>query len=88
MKLSWILVLLLLLVVTIFSVQNATPITVKFLSWELNMSAALVIQLAAVLGGLVGLVVGSLSRRRKRADPLPATPPDEQIAGEPPTFSR
>lgn len=85
MKLSWLLVLVLLVFVTIFSVQNAAPISVKFLSWEINMSAALVIQLAAVLGGVVGLLVGSFSRRAKRpapdtfvsVDPSPDNPPSK-----------
>lgn len=63
MKLTWILVILLLVFVAIFSVQNAEPITVHFLPWKITMSAALVIQLAALLGALVGLAAGAASRR-------------------------
>jgi uncharacterized integral membrane protein len=63
MKLTWILVILLLVFVAIFSVQNAGPITVHILAWEITMSAALVIQLAALLGALVGLATGAASRR-------------------------
>jgi uncharacterized integral membrane protein len=63
MKLTWILVILLLVFVAIFSVQNAAPITVYFLPWEITMSAALVIQLAALLGALVGLATAAASRR-------------------------
>lgn len=66
MKLSWIFVILLLIFVSFFSVQNAEPITVRFLTWEFVMSAALVIQLAAALGGIVGLMVGAYSRRPQR----------------------
>lgn len=66
MKLSWFLVILLLLFVAVFSVQNAAPITVRFLPWEITLSAALVIQLAAMLGGIVGLIVGAMSRRRPK----------------------
>jgi uncharacterized integral membrane protein len=65
MKLSWILVILLLVFVAIFSVQNADPITVRFIKWEISMSAALIIQLAAMLGGLVGLTAGAMSRHAR-----------------------
>lgn len=73
MKFTWILVILLLVLVAIFSVQNAEPVTVYFLRWDVTMSAALVIQLAALLGGLVGLAVGAMSRRRPAPSALPAS---------------
>lgn len=66
MKLSWILVILLLAFVAIFSVQNADVITVRFLGWQFSLSTALVIQLAALLGAFVGLVIGALSAREAR----------------------
>jgi uncharacterized integral membrane protein len=69
MKFSWFFVIALLVFVAVFSVQNAGPITVRFFGWQLDMSAALVIQLAALLGGLVGLSVGVWSRRA--AKPIP-----------------
>lgn len=67
MKLSWLLLILLLVLVAVFSVQNAGPITVHFLLWQITMSAALVIQLAALLGGLVGLTARAWSHRNKRS---------------------
>jgi len=66
MKLSWLFVILLLLLVSLFSVQNAELMTVRFMVWQFQMSAALVIQIAAVLGALVGLLVGVFSRRKSR----------------------
>ena len=82
MKLSWIFVILLLVAVAIFSVQNAEAISVHFLQWEISMSAALVIQLAAALGAIVGLLVGAYSGRRSRraaqqprVEPAPAPTP-------------
>lgn len=70
MKLSWILVIVLLVIVAVFSVQNAEPMTVRFFGWEITMSAALVILLAALAGALVGLIVGATSRRpRPPAEP-------------------
>jgi uncharacterized integral membrane protein len=65
MKLSWIFLILLLVFVAVFSVQNADPITVRFLGGEFSMSAALVIQLSALLGGLVGLTAGAWSRHAR-----------------------
>jgi uncharacterized integral membrane protein len=66
MKLSWLFVILLLLLVSLFSVQNAELITVRFMIWQFQMSAALVIQIAAVLGAMVGLLVGAFSGRKSR----------------------
>jgi uncharacterized integral membrane protein len=80
MKLSWIFVMLLLAVVAIFSAQNSGVITVEFLVWKVTASAALVIQLAALLGAFVGLMIGALSRRRRKqpdaAQPARGTGPD------------
>lgn len=66
MKASWFFVILLLVFVAVFSVQNAEPITVHFLAWSTTVSSALVIQLAALLGGLVGLTAGAVSARSAR----------------------
>lgn len=76
MKLSWIFVLVLLVIVAVFSVQNAEPVTVRFFAWEITMSAALVILLAALLGALVGLTVGAMSRRAPKPLPDPAPLPE------------
>jgi uncharacterized integral membrane protein len=73
MKASWIAVILLLVLVAVFSAQNAHEISVRFLGWETMMSAALVIQLAVLLGALVGLAVGVWLRRRKWERPVEHT---------------
>lgn len=92
MKLSWIFVILLLVVVAIFSVQNADAVTVRFLRWEITMSAALVIQIAALLGGLVGLAVGVRSgriSRKERSESVRTVPADRNSPAltERPAFS-
>lgn len=76
MRTSWILVILLLVLVALFSVQNAAMITVRFAVWEFSTSAALIILLAALAGALVGFVVGAFSRRtpRRPASSAPASP--------------
>lgn len=86
MKLSWFFLILLLVFVAVFSVQNAAPMTVRFLAWETTMSAALVIQLAALLGGLVGLTAGAWSRRsRRKAAEFPAEIAPTDVSPPPPT---
>jgi uncharacterized integral membrane protein len=86
MKLSWFFVILLLVFVAVFSVQNADVISVQFLTWQIQMSAALVIQLAALLGALVGLACGAWSRRSPRpVEKASETPPAAASHSRPPT---
>jgi lipopolysaccharide assembly protein A len=65
MRFKSILTLLLLLVVAMFSVQNAGVITVRFLHWQFALSQALVILLSALCGLLAGFAAGTLSARRR-----------------------
>jgi uncharacterized integral membrane protein len=86
MKLSWLFVIFLLLLVSLFSVQNAELITVRFMTWQFQMSAALVIQIAAVSGAIVGLVIGALSgRKSRRSGPAgpSAVPPERSLPAVP-----
>lgn len=76
MNLKTIFVLFLMVVVALFSVQNAETITVRFLHWQFAMSQALVIILSAFCGALVGLAVGALSGAGRSArNDQPAPPP-------------
>ena len=68
MKPSWFLIILLPFVVAILNLQNAHAVTIHFLQWEITTSAALLVQLTALLGALVGLTVGVWSRRRPPLD--------------------
>ena len=47
------------LLVVIFAVQNAETVSVHFISWELNMSLALLLIITLVIGSLVGLLVAT-----------------------------
>lgn len=73
MNIKAVLILVLMLVVTLFSVQNAEMITVRFLFWNFALSQALVILLAAFCGAVVGLAIGALGTRRRT--PRPEAPP-------------
>ena len=72
-------VLVLMVLVALFSVQNAGVITVRFVTWHFEMSEALVILLSAFCGALAGLLIGAFSGARKPAEPkrtADPAPPD------------
>ena len=56
------LVLLVLFVVVV--AQNTATVTYRFLFWTLSMSQVILFPLAALIGFLLGFIVGSLSRRQ------------------------
>jgi len=51
-------------VVTIFSVQNASPVAVTFLFWNFQASLAIVIFLSTLIGVIIGVIVFSVLRRK------------------------
>jgi uncharacterized integral membrane protein len=69
MNLKFLFFLFLLLVVVVFSVQNAGVVQLRFLSWEFSASQALVIFLSALIGVAIGSVASVLARRRRVAPP-------------------
>ena len=75
----------LLLAVAIFALENAQAVTVRFLSWQLQSSVAVVTLAATAAGVLIAGLIGLLSRLRRwnrgraargapRLAPLPAEP--------------
>jgi uncharacterized integral membrane protein len=52
-------------VMVIFSLQNAAPVAVAFLSWKFEASLAVIILLAALIGILIGAVTASLWRLKR-----------------------
>jgi uncharacterized integral membrane protein len=50
-------VLIIIAVVAVFSVQNAVPISVTFLSWHFDASLAVVILLSVLVGMVIGMIV-------------------------------
>ena len=63
--LSLIVVVVMVTVVVIFSVQNAEPVAVSFLSWHFEASLAVVIALCLLVGMIAGMTVLSLIRLRR-----------------------
>ena len=73
-----ILVLMLVAAITLFSVQNATSVTVVFLLWRFDASLAIVVLLAALTGMMLGLMIHPLRRMRhawRRRHEPPHKPP-------------
>lgn len=54
-----VIVLVVVAVMVIFSVQNAVPVAVSFLSWKFESSLAVIILLSTVLGILIGAMAVS-----------------------------
>lgn len=70
-------VVILIIAVVIFSVQNSSPVAVSFLVWSFDASLAIVIFLSLVVGIIIGVAVALWARRRpsqERREPPP--PPD------------
>lgn len=51
-----IIVLIVLAVVTVFSVQNATPVVISFLIWKFEASLAIVLFLSILAGVFIGVI--------------------------------
>ena len=68
-------VVLLIVLVIVVMVQNAQPITFRFLNWTYQVSQLLMVTIVFVVGFLVGLVAGKTTGRRKDAEPPLTTRP-------------
>ncbi|MEJ2695167.1 MAG: LapA family protein [Candidatus Sulfobium sp.] len=58
--------LILIALVTVFSVQNASPVTITFIYWKFSASLAIVVFLSVLTGVLIAMV-GMASRRFRRS---------------------
>jgi putative membrane protein len=65
MQFKMYLTLALLLLVVIFTVQNATVVPVKFLFWKIEISRALLIFFTFVIGTIVGWVAHSYKQHAR-----------------------
>ncbi len=71
--LSIIIALIIIGVVTLFSVQNAAPVAVSFLFWKFESSLAIVIFLSALAGVIAGVAIALMLKRKPpvRSDAQP-----------------
>ncbi len=66
------LVVIIIIAVAIFSVQNASPVTVSFLAWRFSASIAIILLLSALAGLITGVIAMSwfgIKRSRKEKKP-------------------
>jgi uncharacterized integral membrane protein len=68
-----ILIILIVAAVTIFSVQNAAPVTVSFLYWKFDASLAIVIFLAVLTGMIITILLSLPIRFKQSLKKKPAT---------------
>jgi putative membrane protein len=61
--------LALLLLIAVFTVQNAEVVTVHFLLWKLSVSRALMIFFVLVIGIVIGAALSGISRHRHHDRP-------------------
>lgn len=57
-------VLIIITVVTVFSVQNALPVVISFLFWKFEASLAIVFFLSVLAGVVIGVIGASLFRMK------------------------
>lgn len=62
-------VLIIVILVAIFSVQNADPVKFTFLFWKFEASLAIVIFLSVLTGLITGVISAFLMRRKQRKPP-------------------
>jgi uncharacterized integral membrane protein len=62
-------ILIIIALVTVFSVQNANPVTFKFLFWNFEASLAIVIFLSVLSGLIAGSIITFLLRFKPKKPP-------------------
>ena len=68
---SIIVALIIVLIVAIFSVQNAAPVSISFLFWQFQASLAIIIFLCVLSGIIVGSILTFLIRiKRQRKEKI------------------
>jgi uncharacterized integral membrane protein len=80
MQLLFVLLTLLLLAVALFALQNADPVTLRFLHWQFQSSVAVVTLGATAAGALIAGLMGLGARlrrwqRRRATEPGPGPGP-------------
>lgn len=61
------LLLVIIILVSVFSVQNAVPVTLSFFLWRFEASLAIVIFLSVITGLITGIIIAILVRRKLSA---------------------
>ncbi len=62
-----VLLLVIIILVSVFSVQNAVPVTLSFFLWRFEASLVIVIFLSVISGLITGIIIAILVRRKLSA---------------------
>jgi len=62
-------VLIIIVLVAIFSIQNADPVKFTFLFWKFEASLAIVIFLSVLTGLITGVIIAFLLRLKQKKPP-------------------
>jgi len=62
-----VLLLVIIILVSVFSVQNAVSVTLSFFLWRFEASLAIVIFLSVITGLIAGIIIAILVRRKLSA---------------------
>lgn len=65
MNWKWIVALILMTILVIFTTQNYEVVKIRFLIWSFKTSRAIIIFIALAIGFIVGSIVGYSSRRSR-----------------------
>jgi uncharacterized integral membrane protein len=68
-----IIALVIMMVVTVFSLQNAIPVAISFFFWKFEASLAIVLFLSFLAGAVLGVIAAALIKRKltKKKEPSP-----------------
>ncbi len=63
-------IIVLLVVLVIFAIQNPHPVPIKFLFWGFETTAVLSILMSFLIGGLVGWLISWIGPKKNSTPPL------------------
>lgn len=73
--------LVLLVLLVIFVAQNTATVTYRFLFWSVSMSQVILFPLAALVGFLLGFLMGNVGRRSAAGKPTKEERPAADTRG-------
>lgn len=76
-------ILILLLLVIVFTLQNSEQVSINFLLWHVTLSRALMIFIFLAIGLVIGWVLGSLQQKNQLEERLPAKKEDDDFTKPP-----
>ncbi len=70
MSWKWILIILLLIFLIIFTMQNCEVVTIQFLFWSFQTSRTIIIFVALLMGIIIGFFISFKKREKNKGERL------------------